>query len=147
MSLPLPLTFHHVGCAVKDLEAGLATYVGALGPRRRSRVFDVSTQGVRVCFVEIGPGSYLELIQASATPSPIDRYAKTGFYHLCFLVDDLGAVTGALAGGFVALPPFASEAFDGRRCQFLLTPESHLVELAEMTPPAFAAFFGASLGA
>jgi catechol 2,3-dioxygenase-like lactoylglutathione lyase family enzyme len=142
--MSVPLTFHHVGCVVANVDAGLATYNGALGARRHSRAFDVSAQGVRVCFVELGPGSYLELIQPTTSPSHIDRYAKIGFYHLCFLVDDLEAVTGTLGRQYVALAPFASEAFDGRRCQFLLTPERHLVELAEMTVPEFQAFFEAS---
>jgi hypothetical protein len=126
------------------LEASLGTYVEMLGPRRRSRIFDVSSQGVRVCFIEIGTGAYLELIQGKGLSSPVDRYYRTGFYHVCFLVDDLAGTIAALDRRFRPLTSFPSEAFDGRKCQFLVTPESHLIELAEMAPGDFRSFFESS---
>ncbi|HTR55129.1 MAG TPA: VOC family protein [Kofleriaceae bacterium] len=136
--------FHHIGCAVKDLDASLQRYQALLGASaRRSRVFDVPSQAVRVCFVEIAPRSYLELVAATASPSPIERYCRTGFYHLCFLVGDLAATLAAIGREYRPLPAFESEAFGGRRCQFVVTPESHLLELAETTAESFASFFDA----
>lgn len=138
----IPLAFHHVGCAVREINRSLRTYGESLGSRRRSPIFRVASQGVRVCFLELAPGSYLELIQGDGDRSPVDRYYESGFYHLCFLVDDLTTATADLeTRQFRALPVFASEAFAGNKCQFLLTPEMHLIELAEMTPEAFASFF------
>ena len=135
---------HHVGCAVADLDASLASYAQLLGPRRRSPVYPIASQGVAVCFVELAPGTYLELIAATATPSPIDRYVKTGFYHLCFTVDSLAAALAGLGPRFRALPAFRSEAFAGHACQFVVTPELHLIELAEITPAEFTATFAAT---
>lgn len=135
------MIFHHTGCAVRDLDASLRVYADLLGPRRRSRVFDVTSQNVRVCFLELAPGVYLELIQGAGERSPVEPFTRTGFYHLCFLVDDLTAALGALEQRHVALAPFASEAFDGHTCQFLMNADRHLIELAEMTPDAFARFF------
>lgn len=139
------MTFHHIGCAVRNIETSLQFYMQLIGDRRRSRTFDVSTQGVRVCFVELEPGNYLELIEPTSPDSPLHRYTRTGFYHMCFLVGDLHQQTGSLERGFRALPAFASEAFAGHQCQFVVTPESHLIEFAEMAPEAFAAHFTASL--
>jgi len=135
--------FHHTGCAVRDLEASLRAYADLLGPRRRSRVFDVTSQKVRVCFLELAPGVHLELIEGVGERSPVERFTGTGFYHLCFLVDDLAAARDRLEQRFLAMPPFASEAFDGHRCQFLMNADRHWIELAEMAPEAFARFFEA----
>jgi len=139
------VTFHHIGCAVRSIQTSLRLYRQLIGEHRNTRAFEVSAQGVRVCFVELEPGNYLELIEPTAADSPLHRYTRTGFYHLCFLVDDLQEQTASLERGFRALPAFASEAFAGHQCQFVVTPESHLIEFAEMTPEAFAAHFSASL--
>lgn len=139
-------SFHHVGCAVRDVEAGLRAYRELLGERRRSRVFEVSSQDVGVCFLELAGGGYLEFVEARGSISPLDRFLEVGFYHLCFLVGDRRAALERLErAGFTPLAPFLSEAFDGRTCQFILTPETHLIELVEMTPEAFAAFFARNI--
>lgn len=141
----LALPFHHIGCAVRDLSRSLETYAATLGRRRCSPVIEVASQATRVCFVELGPGHYLELVEGGGPSSPVERFVKTGFYHLCFLVDDLAAtVAGLVARRCHPLRPFESEAFGGHRCQFLMTPDGHLVELAEISPPAFAALFDAA---
>jgi catechol 2,3-dioxygenase-like lactoylglutathione lyase family enzyme len=138
-------SFHHIGCAVSELEASIDSYRALLGGPRCTRVFAVTRQSVKVAFIELAPGSYLELIQGTIEQSPVARYVRTGFYHLCFLVDDLDAtVAGLDRARYRALPAFASEAFAGNRCQFVVTPETHLIELAEMAPAAFAAFFAAA---
>lgn len=134
---------HHVGCAVRDLETSAATYLH-IGTRR-SRTFEVRSQAVNVCFIELGAGLYLELIEGTGEGSPIERYYRTGFYHLCFLVDDLERARAQLGREFRSLPAFESEAFDGHRCQFLVTPESHLIELAETTLEDFSRFFEANV--
>ena len=43
--------------------------------------------------------------------------------------------------GFAGLPTFQSEAFDGNKCQFFLSPQGHRIELAEMERGAFQKFF------
>jgi catechol 2,3-dioxygenase-like lactoylglutathione lyase family enzyme len=139
-------TPHHIGCAVKQLEESYATYAGALGLTRRTRAFDVASQRVRVCFVALGERFYLELITPLEGESGLAPFLRVGFYHLCFLVDDLAAAQAHLkARRFFALPVFESEAFAGRRCQFFLSPQKHLIELAEMSAQDFEAFFLANL--
>ena len=141
---PIALIFHHTGCAVLDIDAALHSYT-ALGLVERTRVFDVTSQDVKVVFVHVAPGVYIELIQGSSASSPVDRYVGAGFYHLCFLVENLDATVKDLSTrGFSPLRKFESEAFDGNTCRFVVTPENHLIELAEMAPTDFASFFAAS---
>ena len=139
---------HHVGCAVEQLEDAFATYCGALGLRRRTRPFDVTSQNVRVCFLELAEGFYLELVAPLNAQAQLTSFLDAGFYHLCFLVDDLGAAREHLqAREFFPLPEFASEAFAGAPCQFFMSPQGHLLELAQMRPEDFAQFFRANLAA
>jgi catechol 2,3-dioxygenase-like lactoylglutathione lyase family enzyme len=140
------VTPHHVGCALRDLAAGQATYANSLGLRRKTRAFAVSSQQVSVSFLELTPGFYLELVSPADEAANLANYLKVGFYHLCFLTDDLDeARTRLKARRFSALPAFESEAFDGARCQFFVSPERHLIELAGMSPAAFDRFFAANV--
>lgn len=135
------VTPHHVGCAVRDLESSCSLYADCFA-RRRTHPFMVESQGVSVVFVELAPHFYLELVNAESDVARLGPYLKTGFYHLCFLVDCLeSARAGLKARGFSALPSFSSEAFDGAACQFLINSEHQLIELAEMSPSRFDTFF------
>ncbi len=137
---------HHTACAVESLEKALTTYADGLMLGRRSRAFDVTSQGVSVCFLEMAGGFYLELVAPHATQTRLAKYLRTGFYHLCFLTDDLAAARAHLKPRrFTALPAFASEAFDGETCQFFLSPELHLIELAQMSSEDFDAFYARNL--
>lgn len=140
-------TPHHIGCAVNQLEESCATYAGAFGLKRRTRSFDIASQHVRVCFVELGNCFYLELITPLNDKAKLASFLRIGFYHLCFLVDDLDAAREHLkAQRFLALPAFESEAFAGGLCQFFLSSQKHLIELAQMSTNDFGKFFCANLG-
>jgi len=148
LGLPLPLaaSAHHVGCAVADLDAACASYASALGLARRTRAVRVESQQVEVCFIELRPGFYLELISPLEGNTKLARYLQNGFYHLCFLVEDLEASRAQMKSNrFVPLPAFESEAFGGNLCQFFLSPQAHLVELCQMGEGSFEALFIASL--
>jgi catechol 2,3-dioxygenase-like lactoylglutathione lyase family enzyme len=139
-------TPHHIGCAVKRLEDGRATYGGALGLKRRTRVFDITSQHVRICFVELADRFYLEFVSPLDDRARLGRFLQVGFYHLCFLVDDLAKAREQLTTEkFVALPAFESEAFAENLCQFFLSPQDHLIELAQMPAHDFATYFSANL--
>jgi hypothetical protein len=128
------------------MEDGIATYAGALGLKRRTRIFDVASQHVRVCFLELGNQFYLELVSPADDKARLGRFLKAGFYHLCFLVDDVNRSRDILESHrFVAFPAFKSEAFAGNLCQFLLSPQDHLIELAQMSPSHFMDYFDANL--
>jgi hypothetical protein len=141
------LTPHHIGCAVNQLESSCETYTSALDLKRRTCAFNIASQHVRVCFVELGNRFYLELITPLNDKAKLSSFLRIGFYHLCFLVDDLSAARERLkAQRFCALPVFESEAFAGNLCQFFLSPQEHLIELAQMSAKDFDDFFCANLG-
>src|SRR5688572_25771379 len=133
----MSMTPHHIGCAVRNLESSCSLYADCFA-LRRTHAFMVESQGVNVVFVELVPHFYLELVSAVSDAARLGPYLNTGFYHLCFLVDHLESARAGLKGrGFSALPSFSSEAFDGAACQFLISPERQLIELAEMSPSRF----------
>ena len=140
-------TPHHVGCAVEAIETSYANYGPVLGLTRRTREIEVADQGVQVCFVELREGFFLELVAPTREHKKFASYLKTGFYHLCFLVEDLEVQAAQLlTAGFHQLPSFTSEAFAGARCQFLMSPgDIHMIELAEMSTADFQAHFERNL--
>src|SRR5437868_6778503 len=121
------MRFHHVGCAVKDIESNVALYRRSFGFERVSKTFGVESQGVDVCFIEVGPTTYVEMVAPRKAGSSIDRFLQTGYYHVCYLTDNLDTTIKAFSVSFIVLSTFASEAFDGRRCAFVMTPQLHLV--------------------
>jgi hypothetical protein len=142
----LKYTPHHVGCAVPDLENSCGVYAAALGLHRRTRAFDVVSQGVRVCFLEMRAGFYLELVMQINEKARLGTCMKVGFYHLCMLVEDLETARQHLkALQFAPLPSFSSEAFAGAPCQFFFNPQRHLIEVAQISTAAFEDFFHANL--
>jgi hypothetical protein len=133
------LEFHHVGCVVQSIEEYLHDCIAPLGLDHASEVYNVSSQRVRVCFVRLSTGAFLELVQPTKADSPVETLRKLGggYYHLCFLVDDIPTAATELANhGFIREDMFVSEAFGGRRCCFLINPFGHMVELAERAPVA-----------
>ena len=127
-----PLKLHHVGCAVPSIEEGLKPYTQALGFSRVSPIIEVTSQQVRVCFIETAPGVFIELVQGLGENSPVSSFLKRRqyFYHVCYSTPNVRATVEHLAAnGFNRLSVFTSEAFNGTDCAFLLSPEMALVEL------------------
>ena len=130
--MPNPLKLHHVGCAVPSIEEGLKPYTQALGFSRVSPIIEVTSQQVRVCFIETAPGVFIELVQGLGENSPVSSFLKRRqyFYHVCYSTPNVRATVDHLAAnGFSRLSVFTSEAFNGTDCAFLLSPEMALVEL------------------
>ena len=83
---------NHVGIATPSIEASIETYRTFLGATRIGEPFDLSAQGVRVCFIDT-PNTQIELIEPFDDTSPIAGFlAKNpagGQHHICFEVPDL----------------------------------------------------------
>ncbi len=77
-------TPHHIGCPVSDLARSCEIYSAAFGLRRRTRAFDVSSQGVRVRFLELQMAFYLELVMPVGEEARLGRYLKHGFITYAF---------------------------------------------------------------
>jgi methylmalonyl-CoA/ethylmalonyl-CoA epimerase len=127
------LTFHHTGCLTRDIEATKTVYAG-MGFGDFSETYTVSDQKVKVCFIEMSQGVFLELVEPIGDNVPLNKMLKNkvSFYHLGYLTDEFEKVVQDLQNdGFYLLNSFRSEAFSGRYCAFLYTPEMQLIEIIE----------------
>jgi methylmalonyl-CoA/ethylmalonyl-CoA epimerase len=83
---------NHVGVATPSIEASIALYRDVMGATVIREPFDLSAQGVKVCFVET-PNSQIELIEPLGEGSPIHgflaRNPAGGQHHLCYEVPDI----------------------------------------------------------
>ena len=135
------MSFHHVGVAVKSIDAALGYYTGLFGLRQVTEPLEVPGERVKVCFVEAPPGVLIELVEGLGDKSPVaDVVARTGAgpYHICYRVADLDdAVRRLRAAGCFRIKRFERPAAPGlgseapKRFAFLLTPDRQLFELCE----------------
>lgn len=115
---------HHVGIAVRDLEAAYAFYSDALAlPVVKENVG--ATLGTRAALLAVG-GSYLELMEPRDEASPLARFIAEhgeGLHHLALWSDDVDSQVAALrAAGASPLEPEPLDGFAGRLTS--LTPEA-----------------------
>jgi methylmalonyl-CoA/ethylmalonyl-CoA epimerase len=132
---------HHVGIVVANLERAVASYSGAFGFRETTLPFDDRTQRVRVAFVCVGAGVWLEFIEPAGADSPVTQFlTKTGggYHHVAFEVPDIDAAVTEFeaARSVVVCRPVIG--FEGRRVAFLFpnAQPSLLTEFIEPRPGA-----------
>lgn len=125
------LTLHHVGILVKNLDEAVATYRDIRASI--SKPVFISSQHVRVCFVDMDSTVTIELVEPTEKGVAQDLLKRrVSYYHLGYLVEDFdAALEGLVALSYVHLQTFQSEAFEGRRCAFLMSPVLHLIEIIE----------------
>ena len=132
--IPGNLQFHHVGLLVDDIHASAAQYTQVFGKEQVTEPVLVSSQQVYVCFIKNGPSSLIELVQPAGEASVVNKMLKknVSYYHVAYTVQNVAAAIEAFEKlDYKALEPFQSEAFGGRTCVFLFSPEAHLIELIE----------------
>lgn len=130
----LMLSFHHTGIVVDDIEAVAANYATVFGLKSVSKKYHISSQQVYVCFIEVGVGIFLELVQPENENSIVSKLKKKGhsYYHTGYLVDEIEKTVEHLTLlNYKQFEYFSSEAFGGKRCIFLFSPDAHLIELIE----------------
>jgi methylmalonyl-CoA/ethylmalonyl-CoA epimerase len=89
---------HHVGVAVDDLDAAVATYERLFGGRLEHRE-RVEEQGVEAASIRMGD-SRVELLAPLGEDTPVGRFlAKRGpgMHHVAYAVDDVEAALTSLA--------------------------------------------------
>jgi methylmalonyl-CoA epimerase len=91
---------HHVGVAVADLDAAVATYERLFGAEleHRARVED---QGVEAASLRIGD-SRVELLSSLGEDTPVGRFLERrgpGMHHVAYEVDDMRGSLDELAAG------------------------------------------------
>jgi hypothetical protein len=128
----LNLEPHHFGCLVRNLDQAIEAY-RPLFPAMSPKIY-VSAQKVTVCFVRLGEAISLELIEPAEPDAATQTMLKRGiaYYHVGYLVKDFeGSVEKLEKLGYKVVESFHSEAFEGKRCAFLMSPVLHLIELME----------------
>jgi methylmalonyl-CoA/ethylmalonyl-CoA epimerase len=85
---------NHVGVATPSIEESVNLYRDMLGATKIHDAFDLPSQGVRVCFVDL-PNSQIELIEPLGEASPLHKFLARnpagGQHHVCFEVVDIHA--------------------------------------------------------
>ena len=129
------LKFHHIGTLTESIDDSLETYQKVFSTGKPTEKIFVSSQGVYVCFVEMDGGGLIELVQPVGEDSIVAKLKKKGFtyYHIGYTVPDIDKAIEELQElNFKYFDSiFNSEAFGGKRCAFLYSPDMHLIELIE----------------
>ena len=130
----MEFNFHHVGVITENMTRSLADYKVIFGENKISKQHYIASQGVNVCFVEVGGGVFIELIEPADEKTTIANFIqkKIKYYHAGYTVFDFDrAIEHLCRNNFKHLETFHSEAFGGNRCAFLYTNDLHLIELIE----------------
>src|SRR5215470_15872892 len=93
-----PRGIHHLGVAVEDLDAALATYEQLFGARLEHRE-TVPDQGVEAASLRVGAGR-VELLASLGAETPVGKFLANrgpGMHHVAYEVDDVGAALDELA--------------------------------------------------
>jgi len=126
---------HHVGIAVRDMEAANALYRDALG-LLVVKEGDIPARGVKAALLAVG-GSYLELVQPTDEGSPFAKYIaerSEGLHHIGLLAEDVDAQVTRLNEMAVLLEDHEPrEGFTGRLCY--LSPLAFDGALLEVVEP------------
>src|SRR4051795_9925210 len=88
---------HHLGVAVEDLDAALATYERLFGAELEHRA-TVPDQGVEAAAVLVG-ASRVELLASLGEETPVGKFLikrGPGMHHVAYEVEDVRAAIGEL---------------------------------------------------
>ncbi len=127
------MKLHHIGVAVKDLDAAIARHA-ALGFKLAHREV-VASQKVEVAFV--GEGPWIELLTGTSPDSTVSKFlAKRGEgqHHVAYAVPSIAKVLEAeRTAGRTPIDAAARPGAWGHKVAFLHPKDHHgvLVELVE----------------
>jgi methylmalonyl-CoA/ethylmalonyl-CoA epimerase len=88
---------HHLGVAVEDLDAALATYKRLFGAEVEHRA-TVPDQGVEAASVRVGDGR-VELLEPLGEDTPVGRFLASrgpGIHHVAYEVADVASALATL---------------------------------------------------
>lgn len=126
--------FHHIGVAVKDLDATASIYEQG-GYHRSASIFD-PIQNVNICWLTKEGMPTVELLAPVDEKSPVNKtLEKVGVspYHCCYVVDNLEDACAELRKQryIMVSKPAEAVAFCGSRVSFLFNKNVGLIELVE----------------
>ena len=126
--------FHHIGMAVKDIDATSSLYEQG-GYKRSAPIFD-PIQNVNICWLTKEGTPIVELLAPVNEKSPVNKtLEKVGVspYHCCYVVDNLERVVVELRrqNYIIVSKPAEAVAFCGSRVCFLFNKNVGLIEIVE----------------
>ena len=126
--------FHHIGVAVKDIDATAPIYEQG-GYMRSASIFD-PIQNVNICWLTREGDPIIELVSPVDDTSPVCKtFEKNGVnpYHVCYAVQDMEEASMKLRRmRYVQVSkPVSAVAFKGSRVAFFFNKAVGLVELVE----------------
>ena len=126
--------FHHIGVAVKDLDATASIYEQG-GYKRSASIFD-PIQNVNICWLTKEGMPTVELLAPVDEKSPVNKtLEKVGVspYHFCYVVENLEDACAELRKQkyIMVSKPAEAVAFCGSRVCFLFNKNVGLIELVE----------------
>lgn len=128
------LKFHHIGYAVKDIDATAQLYLNT-GWQKSDTVFD-PVQNTYIAFLYRTGFPTIELVAPVDEQSPICNTLKktgVGTYHVCYSVPNMDeAVIELRSQRFIPLfKPVDAVAINNHRICYLMHPQVGLIELVE----------------
>lgn len=128
------MKFHHIGMAVKSIDATAAMYEDG-GYRMSDIIFD-PIQNVDICWLTKEGAPIIELLAPVDETSPVNKtLEKVGVspYHCCYVVDKLEDAVAELRKQryIMVSKPAEAVAFCGSRVCFLFNKNVGLIELVE----------------
>ena len=125
---------HHIGCLVSSIADFKAENQNAWNDENYSQVYLISSQHVKVCFLQISSDTRLELVEPGSENLPLAKLLNKGttYYHIGFVSESYDETVKKLTeANCRQLSEFRSEAFNGKRCAFFYHPSIRLIELIE----------------
>lgn len=128
------LSFHHIGYAVKDIDATAEFYLNA-GWSKSNTILD-SIQHTYIAFLYKDECPMIELVAPVDEQSPICNMLKkngVGTYHVCYSVANIDqAIMKLRAQRYMPLfQPVPAVAIDNHRICYMMHPQVGLIELVE----------------
>ena len=126
--------FHHIGVAVKDIDATAPIYEQS-GYKRSASIFD-PIQNVNICWLTKDGMPTVELLAPVDETSPVNKtLEKNGVtpYHTCYVVENIEEAVAQLRKQKYVMvsKPAEAVAFCGSRVCFLFNKNVGLIELVE----------------
>ena len=148
MTLPIPVTFHHVGITVSNLERAVEWYSKVFGLKpgvalevsgpSGERVLRLPPHVHRAALLPVGDFA-IELLEFIPTRKAMEmRQDDVGYVYICFAVDDLEDVYQRLTAegiDFHTEPLYAEEGqIAGSKFCVMRDPDGKTIELVELGP-------------
>lgn len=113
---------HHVGLVVPRIGEAAEGLEKCFSMLETTIPFDDTAQKVRVQFVHVSGGVFIELIEPAAIGSPVDQFLNRGggLHHVAFEVPDFDRALDDAERGGARLVTRPWIGFEGRRLAFVM---------------------------